>query len=53
MNAPDGMISAANFAKAKGYSLDETIGMIRSGFYDGRLVEGSGKGVRSLFRYLE
>jgi hypothetical protein len=40
MTAPEGMIGAEKFAKSKGYSLDETIGMIRSGFYDGRLVDG-------------
>lgn len=40
MAAPEGMIAAEEFAKSKGYSLDETIGMIRSGYYDGRLVDG-------------
>jgi len=40
MTAPEGMIAAEEFAKSKGYSLDETIGMIRSGYYDGRLVDG-------------
>ena len=40
MGTPKGMIAAEEFAKAKGYSLDETISLIRSGHYVGHIVGG-------------
>lgn len=40
MGTPKGMIAAEEFAKAKGYSLDETISLIRSGYYVGHIIGG-------------